>query len=66
MHGEGWADLERNAAVGEGGGVENVSTCCICGLGSQCESYVCLYSGVVGPLRPCFMILTLSKKLSKA
>lgn len=47
-------------------GMENVSTCRICGLGSQCESYMCLYSGIVGTSETVLYDSHTSKKLFKA
>lgn len=46
--------------------MDNVSTCRICGLGSQCESYMCLYSGIVGTSETVLYDSHTSKKLFKA
>lgn len=43
-----WRRPGNECSGGRSGGVDNVSGCLVCGLGSQCESYVCLYSGIVG------------------
>lgn len=47
-------------------GMENVSACRICGLGSQCESYMCLYSGIAGTSETVLYDSNTSKKLFKA